>query len=59
MKISESYINWYENASDDDRGSTINHVIYTCSSLDLKDRIMIAIEIILGERFCLWISRKQ
>jgi hypothetical protein len=59
MIIDERFINWYDNQDEDMQKSVINFVIYTSATLKLKDRMKVAIEIILGKKFCLWVSRNQ
>lgn len=59
MKINDEYISWYESADDDTRGSVYNHAMLTMSSMKFTDRLKIAAEILLGKRFCIWVSRNQ
>lgn len=49
----------YKNTDDDNKSSLINFVIYTCSSLKIWDRIQIAFEILMGKKYCMWISKDQ
>jgi hypothetical protein len=59
MIIDERFLEWYKTVDDDMRGSTINFVLYVCAGLNFIDRIKIAIEIILGRKYFLWVSRNQ
>jgi hypothetical protein len=58
VNITDTYFNWYKNASEADRSSVYLHVIYTCSSLPFKDRIKIAFEILMGREYCIKQSNK-
>jgi hypothetical protein len=46
MIITDKYIKWFKNTDEDSQGSVFNHVIYTLSSMKLKERFKIAGEII-------------
>ena len=59
MKLTESYIDWYTNAPEDDRGSAANHHVWALSTLSIFNRTLISIEILLGKRFCMWVSKNQ
>jgi hypothetical protein len=59
MIVSDEYVEWFKNTSDDARKTVFNHVIYTFCSMSLFNRFKIAGEIILGKKFCIWISRDQ
>ena len=59
MIINEKFINFMLTADDETQGSAYNHVILTCASLGFIDRVRVAVEILLGEKFCRWVSRNQ
>ena len=59
MIITKEYIEWFEQANDDSKASVYNHSIYTLSSMKIKDSFMIALEILLGKKFCVYVSRNQ
>lgn len=59
MIITQKFIDFMENGSKEDQMSVYNHAVYTCASLRFLGRLSIAVEILLGKRFCLWLSRKQ
>ena len=57
MKVTENFIKTYDSFSKEDKQSTIYFVVYTCATLPFFDRLAVAVEIILGKRFCRWISK--
>ena len=59
MIITEKFINWFEKQDRDTYASLYNFAMLTFSSLSFFDRVTLAIEIILGKKFCLYRSRKQ
>jgi hypothetical protein len=59
MIITDKFIKFMDSADSDTQKSVYNFAILTCSRSSFKSRVMVAIEIILGEKFCLWISRNQ
>ncbi len=59
MIMTKEFIDWFENASSDDQKSVYNFVISTSCSLRIIDRLKVAVEIILGQKFNKWISRNQ
>lgn len=59
MIMDKGFLDWYGNANADEQVSALNFVILTCSSLKFINRLKVAIEIILGEKYCKWVSRNQ
>lgn len=59
MIITDEYIKWFEQADEDTQASVYNHAIYTFSSLKFMDRCLTAFEILMGKKYCLWVSKNQ
>ena len=59
MIMDERFLEWYEKADGHMKASVINFIIYVSASLSLWNRIKVAFEILMGKRYCLWVSRNQ
>ncbi len=59
MIVSDKYIKWFKETDKESRTTVFNHAIYIFASMGIVDRLSIALEILLGKKFCIWISRNQ
>ncbi len=55
----KKFIEYCDKASDSEKETMFNFCIYTFCKLSIKSRFWIALEILLGKKFCVWISRNQ
>lgn len=63
MIMTDEFLEWAREKAETDNTDTyvsmFNFVIYTLCGLKLRHKIQVIAEILLGQKFCMYISRKQ
>ena len=59
MVMTEKFLEWFENATDDDRYSSINMALLVLGEQPFKKRIKRAFGILMGKKHIKWICNSQ